>query len=1165
MQKITFENHLCMIDTKTNSFDMQEIENRRFMYSPDSCELIIGKQYKGNQLIASHAEEHGKAGVKAPFDSFIRGWIGTGKGYKDSVIHFAPPINTHNIDHFNRGFSTLEMFAANGANSRTIIRGFGDRWEQPLSDLISQKGEKFMPYMEKAEEIKEVSPIVLTSENQKDRLKEITDRLEQGILEVFESERYKEYLRVMSRFHHYSFNNTMLIALQKPDASLIAGFSAWKNSHGRTVKKGEKGIRIIAPAPFKVRQEMEKLDPKTNMPLVGADGKAVTEEKEITIPAYKVVSVFDVSQTEGKELPSIGVNELTGDVSQYEDFFTALKKASPVPIALEHIEGSVHGYYHLAEKRIAVDDNMSELQTLKTAIHEIAHAKLHDIDLNAPKEEKENRPNQRTREVEAESVAYTVCQHYGLDTSDYSFGYVAGWSSGKELSELKGSLETIRLAASELIDSIDGHFKELQRAKENELSEKETELALQKEKQEAAYLLESGNYLYIQTCETGYDYTLYQPDFTDLDGGQLDNPEISIEKARDEILKMHELSGQDLKEISIDDFEKMQEEASQEKEAGIQVRYYPINEAAAKRAKEMNSFSDYTPGSATHEYKSLVDQAAEIAENQKKRVDPSFHTKIDALLDTYSKKLAANMNNGFAIDSRVPSVLIAGGSNFPTRKKEKQNAARDKNYGEWKEIQGLLEKIRSTGMGGISADDPDAVKKLNAKLEKLIRAQETMKAVNAYYRKHKSLEGCPELDSEAIEKLKARMEIRGMQDKPYPSWALSNNNAEIRRIKERIQSLSVNKEELYTGWEFAGGRAEINVKDNRLQLFFDDKPDGKIRDELKANGFRWSPKALAWQRQLNSNAIYAADAISSIKPLTGERVIELQRKFRKKGSIEAAPEYIYKILEEPSEKVSIKNFRLEAYLVKENGKAQSELLYTGTKEQCKKILDKVQSGKLTNGQIKELYAKAENTGLEKDTFQIYQLKRGEKTRELQFESYDRLKASGQTLNPDHYVKVYEAELTEGLSLEDIYTRFNIDHPKDFYGHSLSVSDVVVLHKDGKDSAHYVDRFGYKEAPEFLKPQNYLKHVEDIVEQNDNNFDGIINNTPNTPTVSELEQKVKAGEAISLTELAKAVKAENRSSKEPEKKPSIMEQLKEAKKQSEQKKHNTKTKHHELEV
>lgn len=351
-----------------------------------------------------------------------------------------------------------------------------------------------------------------------------------------------------------------------------------------------------------------------------------------------------------------------------------------------------------------------------------------------------------------------------------------------------------------------------------------------------------------------------------------------------------------------------------------------------------------------------------------------------------------------------------------------------------------------------------------------------------------------------------------------------------------------------------------------MQLFFDDKPDGKkIRDELKANGFRWSPKASAWQRQLNSNAIYAADAISSIKPLTGERVIELQRNFRKKGSIEATPEYIYKVLEDPSEKDSTKNFRLEAYIVKENGKAQSELLYAGTKEKCKQLLDEVRSGKLTNGQIKELYAKAENTTPEKDTFRIYQLKRGEDTRELQFESYDRLKESGQILNSDNYVKVYEAELSKGLSLEDIYTRFNIDHPKDFYGHSLSVSDVVVLHKDGKDTAHYVDRLGYKEAPEFLKPDNYLKTAEISTEQNYNMVDGIMNNTPPAPTVDELEQKVKAGESISLTELAKAVKAEEHHSTDSEKKPSIRAQLKEAKKQSEHKKHNTKTKNYELEV
>ena len=328
-------------------------------------------------------------------------------------------------------------------------------------------GVKTEPATEQPPEPRPVIPIVLTSEKPAEKLKEITDRLEQGIAELFDSERYKEYLRVMSKFHNYSFNNTLLIAMQKPDASLVAGFSAWKNNFGRNVMKGQKGIKIIAPSPFKIKQEMEKIDPHTQKPVIGKDGKPVTEEKEITIPAYKVVSVFDVSQTEGRELPDIAVDELTGDVDRYKDFFAALEKTSPVPIGFEKIEGGAHGYYHLENKRIAIDEGMSQLQTLKTAIHEIAHAKLHDIDLNAPKDE-QPRVDRRTREVEAESVAYTVCQHYGLDTSDYSFGYVAGWSSGRELAELKSSLETIRSAAAEIINSIDANIAELQKAQDKE-------------------------------------------------------------------------------------------------------------------------------------------------------------------------------------------------------------------------------------------------------------------------------------------------------------------------------------------------------------------------------------------------------------------------------------------------------------------------------------------------------------------------------------------------------------------------------------------------------------------------------------------------------------------------------------------------------------------------
>lgn len=309
-------------------------------------------------------------------------------------------------------------------------------------------------------------PLELKADKPAEKMKEITDKLEQGIQELFDSDRFKEYLNVMSKFHNYSVNNTLLIAMQKPDATLVAGYNSWKNMFGRQVVKGAKGIKVIAPSPFKVKKEMEKIDPKTQKPVKDRSGKALTEEVEITVPAFKVVSVFDVSQTEGKELPTIGVNELTGDVEQYKEFFKAVEQASPVPVGFEAIEGSAHGYYHLAEKRIAIDEGMSELQNLKTLIHEIAHAKLHDVDLNAPKEQQADRPDSRTREVQAESIAYAVCQHYGLDTSDYSFGYVASWSSGRELSELKASLEVIRSTTSGLIKDIDKNFAELTKAQE---------------------------------------------------------------------------------------------------------------------------------------------------------------------------------------------------------------------------------------------------------------------------------------------------------------------------------------------------------------------------------------------------------------------------------------------------------------------------------------------------------------------------------------------------------------------------------------------------------------------------------------------------------------------------------------------------------------------------
>ena len=319
---------------------------------------------------------------------------------------------------------------------------------------------------------KPVVPLILNGQNNAERMKEITDRLETGIQELFESERYKAYLTSMAKFHSYSFNNTLLIAMQ--GGELVAGYNKWRDEFHRNVKKGEKGIKILAPAPFKTRKEVPKLD-EYGKPVMGRDGKPLTEIKEIQVPAFKIVTVFDVSQTEGEPLPSLGVEELTGDVEKYQDLFRALEQTSPVPMAFEDIPGSSHGYYHLTEKRIAIQDGMSELQTLKTAIHEIAHAKLHDIDKDAPATEQADRPDSRTREVQAESVAYAVCQHYGLDTSDYSFGYVAGWSSGKDLKELKASLETIRATAHELIATIDGHLAELQQQRQTQQTAEQPE------------------------------------------------------------------------------------------------------------------------------------------------------------------------------------------------------------------------------------------------------------------------------------------------------------------------------------------------------------------------------------------------------------------------------------------------------------------------------------------------------------------------------------------------------------------------------------------------------------------------------------------------------------------------------------------------------------------
>ena len=831
-----------------------------------------------------------------------------------------------------------------------------------------------------------VIPINLTAEKPAEKLKEITDRLEQGITELFDSERYKEYLRVMSKFHNYSFNNTLLIEMQKPDASLIAGFTAWKNQFQRNVKKGEKGIKIIAPSPFKIKQETEKIDPQTQKPVIGRDGKPVTEEKEITIPAYKVVSVFDVSQTEGKELPDIAVDALTGDVEQYSDFFAALEKTSPVPIGFEKIEGGAHGYYHLEDKRIALDEGMSELQTLKTAIHEIAHAKLHDIDLNAPKDEQQPRVDRRTREVEAESVAYTVCQHYGLDTSDYSFGYVAGWSSGRELAELKSSLETIRSAAADIINSIDGHIAELQK---------------QHEAEKAA------------------------PDLAAVQEAQSEKPLTDLQK-----------------------------------------------------------------------------KAAAIAE------------KYEALSTQEKIGVIAQAFGGTA--GRIETSPCTG-------------------------------KWRGTSDISIRFDNGTSLFLGNRLSPKAKTAAVQRELVNDTLLRYN-----PEIVSATKEAALASLMEREAKDNAI---AAQKGLKPYTLLNVEFNDGADGQSSGYMGWYYVTLAVDGNICSHIETGLNYDIADGKVsaeptREKYFAAG---ALKDSEVDYVFNNVGFSSASGLYAL-PVSDAVLQRAEKTLAERTQTQAAQrtekDVIYTMHTNPrSESLADRSF-LQVYEQQPDGKAiPGDLLFVGTPEKCRELLQSLNAGELTQGEVKALYAKAQEP--DRDSFSIYQLKRGDETRDLRFEPYDRLTAMGHAVDPANYDLIYSAPLAPGTSLEAIFTRFNIDHPKDFKGHSLSVSDVVVLHKNGQDTAHYVDSIGYRQTPEFLQPQNYLKHVEDIVEQNDNNFDGIINNTPQTPTVGELEQKAKAGEPISLIDLADAIHADKERGKEE--KPSIRAQLRAAKEQTAQRK------------
>ena len=464
----------------------------------------------------------------------------------------------------------------------------------------------------------------------RERLQEITAGIEQGIKELFESEKYMRYLSVMSKFHRYSVNNTMLIYMQRPDATLVAGFNKWKNQFERHVKKGEHGITIIAPTPYKKKIEEMKRDPDTHAPILDADGKAVMEEKEIEIPMFRPVKVFDVSQTDGKPLPELA-SSLSGTVPHYEAFMEALRRSAPVPIEFEPMAGNMDGYFSSEQQRIAIREGMSEVQTVSAAVHETAHSKLHDPkkyeieqswkvvmdsgggtvrdfqsgfateveaeqfatemgwrfvdenrfewrlevqeDLTAVKQAAKNR---NTEEVEAESISYAVCQYFGIQTGENSFGYIASWSKDKELKELRASLETINKTSCELINDIERNYKEICKERGIDLTaapepEQTCPQAAEEvsqpsaEYQEALLVLDDATYLHVQPCDTGWDYTLYDvATMKQMDGGQLDGPDMGRSAAVSHICKDLGLGDKSIKYAPLSMIETLYEQASQQ-------------------------------------------------------------------------------------------------------------------------------------------------------------------------------------------------------------------------------------------------------------------------------------------------------------------------------------------------------------------------------------------------------------------------------------------------------------------------------------------------------------------------------------------------------------------------------------------------------------------------
>ena len=1083
-----------------------------------------------------------------------------------------------------------------------------------------------------------VTPILLNGQNSAERMKEITDRLETGIQELFESERYKAYLTTMSKFHSYSFNNTLLIAMQ--GGQLVAGYNKWRDDFHRNVRKGEKAIKILAPAPFKAKKEVQKLDAQ-GRPVMGKDGKPVTEVKEIQVPAFKIVSVFDVSQTEGEPLPSIGVEELTGSVERYGEFFKALEQTSPVPIGFEDIPGGSHGYYHLTEKRIAIQEGMSELQTLKTAIHEIAHSKLHAIDPEAPAIEQADRPDSRTREVQAESVAYAVCQHYGLDTSDYSFGYVAGWSSGKDLKELKASLETIRTTAHELITTIDGHLAQLQKERQaqqeqpqaapleqaaeqpdpdsvfsklppeqqqemtdsvkamlqtlieadlkstGEVSQGAKEAAqaqgftiagdgtLEQAEapQEAAYRLKNGDYLYIQTSETGYDYTLYGPDYKELDGGQLDNPGLSLVEAGKEILAIHERPAGTMEPLTgdgLDDFLEATEQAN-----------------AIPQPQAWNGIDGLLNGKPFMPEASPADRAAALIELAEKNA-PRLGSEERQLIVAYAEAVG---------DTDKVIGLI--------------NRLCEQGY----ELQkGQMDSFVKSEIGS-------EIVVANAQRQ-IAQNPAAEPVVTILWSESPHLKDGQQMPLHEAEAVFKELDSARRHEREQPGYT----GHWYDKTKFRIDFTMQGQPDSYEG------RQDFGDGDGSLIQHIRGYHEYYAQDESWKNHVLHHEGPEAWEADKAQRDMLLHEFVPYMELHCNLAAMEQEAQRPLRSGETLTPEqtaYFNAVLDYVKECRPLLN-QGQYHLPEPPQLADFDQNLQDYKKQIEAELEQEAAAA---GLTVEEYVASDYEAPAQPNFSIYQVPPGPEGRDFRYRSYEDLQADGLSVDRKNYQLVYTAPLDKDTTLDEIYRRFNIEHPADYKGHSLSTGDIVVFRQDGKQTAYYVDEGAdYRQVPEFFaqpekqltpdecmtgeqiqtprgrfyltdrsreqmeaagygfhhqsedgrylimangtrafaipaQQESHIKTAEMSTEQNYNMIDGMMNNAP---SMEELEERAKAGEQISLLDVAEAAKAEakkpkqTRKTTQKQKKPSIRAQLAAAK-EEQKKKPPAREKSKEMEV